>query len=66
VPAHATLNLGAEQSFRLSRRRPWKIRLDLINVTDKSYELRDGTGVGVNAAQYGARFGAFGSISCPF
>ena len=30
-------------------------------MTDKSYELRSGTGVGVNAAQYGMRRGFFGS-----
>jgi outer membrane receptor protein involved in Fe transport len=66
VPAYATLNLGAEQSFTLAPHRAWKVRVDLINVTDHAYELRDGSGVGVNAAQYGMRFGAFGSVSYPF
>ena len=43
-----------------------KARLDVVNLTDNSYELRDGSGVGVNAAQYGARIGFFGSISYVF
>jgi len=43
-----------------------KARLDVVNITDNSYELRDGTGVGVNAAQFGARIGFFGSVSFVF
>ena len=48
------------------RRRTWKVRLDIVNITDNSYELRDGTGVGVNAAQYGMRRGFFGSAAYSF
>ena len=43
-----------------------KARLDIVNLTDNSYELRNGTGVGVNAAQYGARLGFFGSLTYVF
>jgi hypothetical protein len=35
------------------------LRLDLINAFDKVYEIRDGTGVGVGAPQFGARQGLF-------
>jgi len=66
VPAYFTVNVGAEQDFKLSRKQMLKARLDVVNVTDNSYELRSGTGVGVNAAQYGARIGFFGSISYIF
>ena len=66
VPAYYTVNLGAEQSFKVSKRETLKLRLDVVNVTDNSYELRDGSGVGVNAAQYGARLGFFGSVSYIF
>jgi len=66
VPAYYTINIGAEQSFKLERKQLLKARLDIVNVTDNSYELRDGSGVGVNAAQYGARLGFFGSISYVF
>ncbi len=66
VPAYYSVNLGAEQSFKLQKNQMLKARLDIVNVTDNSYELRDGSGVGVNAAQYGARLGFFGSISYVF
>ncbi len=66
VPAYYSVNLGAEQSFKLQKNEMLKARLDIVNVTDNSYELRDGSGVGVNAAQYGARLGFFGSVSYVF
>jgi len=66
VPAYFTVNVGAEQDFKLTRKQMLKARLDVVNVTDNSYELRSGTGVGVNAAQYGARIGFFGSLTYVF
>ena len=42
-----------------------KARLDIVNLTDNIYQLRNGTGVG-NAAQYGERLGFFGSLSYVF
>ena len=38
----------------------------MTNLMDTSYELRDGTGVGVNAAQYGARRGIYGAEDLRF
>lgn len=66
VPEYYSINLGAEQSFHLNKGRILKARLDIVNLTDNSYELRDGSGVGVNAAQYGERLGFFGSLSFVF
>ena len=66
VPAYYSVNLGAEQSFKVAKNRTLKARLDVVNVTDNSYQLRNGSGVGVNAAQYGARLGFFGSLSYAF
>jgi outer membrane receptor protein involved in Fe transport len=66
VPAYYSVNLGAEQSFKVGRSQFLKARLDVVNVTDNSYELRDGSGVGVNAAQFGERLGFFGSVSYVF
>jgi outer membrane receptor protein involved in Fe transport len=66
VPSYVTFNLGGEQTFKLAAHRAIKVRLDIVNVGDHSYELRDGTGVGVNAAQYGERRGFFGSVSYEF
>jgi len=66
VPAYYTFNIGVEQSFKLSKKSLFKARLDVVNLADRIYELRSGTGVGVNAAQYGARLGLFGSLSYVF
>jgi len=66
VPSYYTVNLGVEQSFKVAKGKILKARLDVVNVTDNSYELRDGSGVGVNAAQYGQRLGFFGSLSFVF
>jgi hypothetical protein len=66
VPAYYSVNLGAEQSFKLSGKQMLNARVDIVNVTDNSYELRNGSGVGVNAAQYGARLGFFGSLTYAF
>jgi outer membrane receptor for ferrienterochelin and colicin len=66
VPAYYTINVGAEQSFKVGAKQTLKARLDVVNLTDKVYELRDGTGVGVNAAQFGERRGFFGTVSLDF
>jgi outer membrane receptor for Fe3+-dicitrate len=66
VPAYYSVNLGAEQSCKIGRRQFLKARLDVVNVTDSTYELRSGSGVGVNAPQYGMRRGFFGSLSYVF
>ena len=66
VPAYEVFNAGVEQTFGTDARRSWKLRLDVVNLADKSYELRDGSGVGVNAAQYGQRRGLFASLSWLF
>jgi outer membrane receptor protein involved in Fe transport len=66
VPAYHTVNVGAEQSFKAGGSRLWKVRFDVVNLFDHVYELRDGSGVGVNAPQYGMRRGCFGSVGYAF
>lgn len=66
VPAYYSVSLGLEEGFKIRGKEHLKARLDIVNITDNVYELRNGTGVGVNAAQYGARFGIFGGISYAF
>jgi outer membrane receptor protein involved in Fe transport len=66
VPAYYSVNIGAEQSWKIARNQTLKARLDVVNLTDNIYELRSGSGVGVNAAQYGERLGLFGSVSYSF
>ena len=66
VPQYGTVNLGLEQRVPLSERRELRMRVETVNLADARYVLRDGTGIGVNAPQYGARFGLFGSVSLHF
>ncbi len=66
VPAYYTINLGVEQDFAIYKKQIVKARLDVVNLTDNIYQLRDGSGIGVNAAQYGERLGFFGSVSYVF
>jgi outer membrane receptor protein involved in Fe transport len=66
VSPYYSINCGVEQSFKLHGSQMLKARFDIVNLTDNSYELRDGSGVGVNAASYGARIGFFGSLTYVF
>jgi len=66
VPDYYEINVGLEQTFQIAHRQFLKARLDFVNLTDNIYELRSGTGIGVNAAQYGMRRGIFGSLSYRF
>jgi outer membrane receptor for ferrienterochelin and colicin len=53
VPSYATLNLSLVHDWKGTPIGTVEGRLALINVFDKSYLIRDGTGVGVGAPQYG-------------
>jgi outer membrane receptor protein involved in Fe transport len=66
VGGYYTLNFGLSEKLRLRGRQALVARLDIVNITDNIYPLRTGTGVGVNAAQYGERRGFFGSLSYLF
>lgn len=41
-------------------------QLALLNVLDRSYALRSGTGIGVGAPQYGPRRGVYLSVQKDF
>ena len=57
---YAQFNLSASYKFA----RPGiQVRFDIINIGDHKYEIRDGTGVGVGAPQFGPRRGFFVGLS---
>jgi outer membrane receptor protein involved in Fe transport len=68
LPAYHPLDLGVERTLPLpaSWKAAVKLRLDLLNAFDEIYELRDGTGIGIAAAQYGPRRSLYGGISTLF
>ena len=63
VPAYTTVNLGVSHKFEFGALGDLTARFDIINVFDRTYEIRDGTGVGVGAPQWGARRGYFVGLS---
>ena len=60
------MNLGLEQSFHVPHFGQARARFDVVNLLDRVYELRDGSGVGVEAPQFGQRRGIYGGISIDF
>jgi len=50
LPGYAVLNLAAAKTFGKT-----EVRVGVDNLFDRIYELRDGTGIGVGAPQYGMR-----------
>jgi outer membrane receptor protein involved in Fe transport len=56
LPAYTQVNLSAEQSFDVGMGLgKMSARFALLNAFDRSYQLRDGSGIGVGAPQYGPR-----------
>jgi outer membrane receptor protein involved in Fe transport len=57
LPDYYPVNLGVEHVFRtkFAGIREVKLRFDCINVFDEVYRLRDGSGLGISASQYGQR-----------
>ncbi len=66
LPSYTQVNLSLEHSVRGGPLGPVTLRADLINAFDKRYEIRDGTGVGVGAPQWGPRRGLFVGVTKPF
>ena len=64
LPHYFTVNAGIAQNFTgPGVLKGVTLRIDAVNLFDKGYLLRDGSGVGVGAPQYGARRGIFAGIS---
>ena len=66
LPSYLQVNLGLSHAFDVGTRNPLNARLDVINLFDKAYEIRSGSGVGVFAPQWGPRRGVFGGLEWQF
>ena len=66
LPSYTVLNLGVAHQIKLDGAGAVEWRLVLNNVFDKIYEIRDGSGIGVFAPQYGPRRGVFLGLSKNF
>jgi outer membrane receptor protein involved in Fe transport len=61
---YASVNLGISHEFQLAPGdKPLTARFDVVNLFDQVYELRDGSGIGVFAPQYGPRRGFYFGLS---
>jgi len=67
LPSYFTANVGITQNIDgPGALKGLSIRFDVTNLFDRTYLLRDGTGVGVGAPQYGARRGFFVGVHKAF
>ncbi|MEO7051239.1 MAG: TonB-dependent receptor [Rhodanobacter sp.] len=66
LPAYFQLNLNVAHDFEFSAIGKLHTQLAVLNALDRSYELRDGSGIGVGAPQYGPRRGVYLNVQKDF
>ena len=66
LPYYRQVNLGLSHDFDRDGIAGLTARFDVINAFDQKYEIRDGTGIGVGASQFGARRGYFAGVTKTF
>jgi outer membrane receptor protein involved in Fe transport len=64
LPPYTQVNVGVSHEFTWTNgMKPTTLRFDIVNLFDTIYEIRDGSGIGVFAPQYGPRRGFFLGLS---
>jgi outer membrane receptor protein involved in Fe transport len=63
---YTQVNVGATRDFPGWDSKPLTLRFDIVNLFDTVYQIRDGTGIGVFAPQYGPRRGFYGGLTQSF
>jgi outer membrane receptor protein involved in Fe transport len=64
VPSYTQVNAGISHEYLFPGwTKPTTVRFDVVNLFDKIYQIRDGSGIGVFAPQFGPRRGFFVGIS---
>jgi outer membrane receptor protein involved in Fe transport len=66
LPSYTTVNFAYTHAWKHTGYGDVEARLALVNAFDRSYLLRDGSGVGVGAPQYGARRTLYAGVSVGF
>jgi outer membrane receptor protein involved in Fe transport len=67
LPGYWVFNVGLAQNFSgPGALKGVSIRADVLNLFDKKYQIRSGTGVGVGAPQWGERRGFFVGVAKTF
>ncbi len=63
IKRYYPINVGFQQSFKVPHMNGFKLRFDVVNIFNQHYQLRDGSGIGVGAPQFGQRRGIYAGIS---
>ncbi|SHL76769.1 Outer membrane receptor proteins, mostly Fe transport [Bradyrhizobium lablabi] len=64
VPSYTQVNVGVSREYLLPGwTKPTTVRFDVVNLFDKIYQIRDGSGIGVFAPQFGPRRGFYVGIT---
>jgi outer membrane receptor protein involved in Fe transport len=63
---YTQVNLGISREIASPFGKPLELRFDVVNLLDQPYVLRDGSGIGVFAPQYGPRRGFFAGLRQEF
>ncbi|MEO9078348.1 MAG: TonB-dependent receptor, partial [Rhodanobacter sp.] len=66
LPSYFQLNLNLSHDFAFGQFGKLHTQLAVLNMLDRTYELRDGSGIGVGAPQYGPRRGMYLSLQKDF
>lgn len=66
LPAYTTVNADISKTFAIGEAGPVQARLSVVNLFDRQYQLRDGSGIGVGAPQFGERRGVQLSLTKDF
>ena len=64
--SYTQVNFGASREFRFAGSGPLTVQFAVVNLFDKVYVIRSGTGIGVFAPQYGPRRGLYGGPAWEF
>ncbi len=59
LPSYASFNLGVWRQFDVPGIGALRTRFVIVNALDRVYQIRDGSGIGVGAPQYGERRGFY-------
>jgi outer membrane receptor for ferrienterochelin and colicins len=63
LPYYTQVNAGMTHIFAIAGAGTLTGRIEVVNILDKEYQIRNGTGVGVGAPQFGPRRGFFFGLS---
>ncbi|MGA9854351.1 MAG: TonB-dependent receptor [Gammaproteobacteria bacterium] len=66
LPSYAQFDAAASRSINVPGIGGVGVRLAIVNLFDRVYEIRNGTGIGVGAPQYGPRRGFFIGLTKSF